>query len=1293
MLAGSDPVRTQPDADWLALKDAVRRFENAWRECPRPPISDHLPVENPLRRRVLIELAHIDLELRIKHGDAARVEEYVTGYPELDGDRPILLGLIAAEYELRRRHESDLGLDEYLRRFPQHQADLPALMGPLTVADERRPHRNIQGMEALPEVTGYEVLGLIGRGGMGLVYKARQHSLDRLVALKFLPQECAQDPAWLARFRREARTASALNHPHICTIYDTGETAGRPFLSMEFIEGQTLETLVGQRPAMEEMGRLFSQAARALAAAHAAGVVHRDIKPANLMVRNDGILKVLDFGLANRIPDSKVQPTKLSNISTDLGSRGGTLLYMSPEQARAEPVDAATDIFSLGLVVYELSTGQHPFQAGSEVGVLHAIVAQTPVPPSRLNPEIPVSLEALTLHMLAKDSRLRPTALEVEAALSQLIAKMPGDLKTQLIDLGTRPTVGRQKELAILRTGFEEALAGRGSLLCVTGEPGLGKTTLVENFLNELASSGRIWNLARGRCSERLAGAEAYLPFLEALDSLLQSEYGPSAAQAMKLLAPTWYVQLAPLAADDQSMSRLLAEAKVASQERLKRELGVFLQELSRQRPLVVFLDDIHWADPSSVDLLAYLGDRCSGWRLLFVLAYRLSDLLRSEHPFGPVKLELQGRGICREIALPFLSRDDFVQYLSLAFSGHQFPDELAPVLHARTEGNPLFMVDLLRYLRDRGVIVQDQGHWALLRAMPDLQRELPESVRSMIRRKMDQLTTADRHLLMVASVMGPEFGSVGVSEVLGRETADVEERLSVLENVHGMVRLVGERKLPDGIVTVRYGFVHVLYQNALYGAIQPTRKAAWSAAAARTLLRHYGERSGDRAADLAVLFEVARDPAQAGDHYLIAAENAIRIFAHHEAISLARRGLAQIQTLPEMPDRARRELPLLLTLGMQLQVAVGYAAPEVEKIYDRAHALYEMLPEAPHLFRVLWGLWMYYEVGSKLGKSRELAERLLTLARNAQDPDLLIQAHVALTVTTFSLGELAATREHAEQGISLHNPSRHNSHVHIYGQDPGVACLAFGAVAHWLLGYPELAMKRSRQAIALGRELGHPTSHALSHYFGTMLWQYCRDASAVQKGAEATTAIATEHGLSLWLANGLVMGGWAQAELGESAKGIAMIRKGLADWLATGAETHRTYFLGLLAESLARGGQIEEALVVIAHALAMMQDTGTVFHGAELYRLQGEFLLRKNETDSARAEAEACFHKAMVIARNQQAKSLELRGAMSLARLYQKQNRQADAGPILAACYGSFTEGFNTADLKDAKALLEQIS
>jgi predicted ATPase len=1294
MLPSHERVPALSAADWIALKDAVRHFESAWHRGPRPTIPDFLPGGDPLRTRVLIELVHIDLELRLKAGETARVEEYLIRYPELTGEPAITLELIAVERELRGRREPDLSFDEYLQRFPKYRAEVAALSVSRTVIAGTTPLSPGQlDTETPPTVAGYEILGPLGRGGMGVVYKARQHSLDRPVALKFLPAACARDAGWLARFRREARTASALNHPHICTIYDTGESAGRPFLSMELVDGRTLDSLIGRPVAVQDLTRLIGQAAQALAAAHAAGVVHRDVKPANLMVRDDGILKVLDFGLARRVPETGVVASRLSDVDTDPGTRVGTVHYMSPEQARAEAVDGATDIFSLGLVLYELATGQHAFRADSDVGVLDAIVAETPVPPSRLNPEIPAALEALALHMLAKDPRLRPSAPEVATALAEQTVASAAPSGSAPPTTRSRPTVGREHEWRALRTGAEEAAAGHGLLLCVTGEPGLGKTTLVESFLEELAGSHNRWSVARGRCSERLAGTEAYLVFLEALDSLLQGDRGAEAARTLKLLAPTWYVQLAPLAAEDPSLARVLAEAKTASQEHRKRELGVFLHELSRHRPLAIFLDDIHWADPSSVDLLAYLGTKCPAWRVLFVLAFRRSDLLRNEHPFVPVKLELQGRGTCREIALPFLSQADLTQYLSLAFAGHEFPQEFAAILHVRTEGNPLFMVDLLRYLRDRGVIVQDHGRWALVRAVPDLQYDWPESVRSMVQRKVDQLSAEDCQLLMAASVQGPEFGSTVVAEVLHREPAEIEERLEVLERVHGMVWLVGVRAFPNGVLTVRYRFVHALYQNALYAALQPTRKAAWSAAAARVLQDHYGDKSASLAAELAMLFEAARDHEHAADYYLVAAETAARLFAHREALALARRGLTLLETLPDTPARAHRELLLRVTLAIQLQVADGYATPEVDELYARARALCENVQDARRHFLVLWGSWMLYEVRSDLEKSRELANQLFTLARDAHDPALLLQAHMARVVTSFSLGNPAATRENADQGFALYDPARHGSHTYLYGQDAGVGCMAFGAAALWLLGYPDRAAEQSRKAIAMGEEVVHPASHALALYFATMVRQYGRDAPAVQKLAEATTAIAVEHALPLWLANGLVMRGWALAEQGACATGIGMLRQGLADWAATGAETHRTYFLGLLAEALGRDGQIERALEVLTEALTLVRGPGSVFHEAELHRLRGEFVLRQQTSAIAADVAEHCFRQAIAVARRQHARSLELRAAMSLTRLCRQQDRQAEAWPILARCYEWFTEGFDTPDLQDARGLIEQVS
>jgi serine/threonine protein kinase len=269
-------------------------------------------------------------------------------------------------------------------------------------------------------VPGYEILAELGRGGMGVVYRAQDTRLGRPVALKFLRPEWSRNAEILDRFLREARAASSLNHPHICTIYALGEHQGRPYIVMEFVEGQTLRSLAGQPMPLPLLLPLIRQAARALAVAHEVGIVHRDIKPENLVIRPDGLLKLLDFGLA-RLPAASPSLSSPFGRPTDPGTLLGTLRYMAPEQTRGQPAGAAADVFALGLVLYELAVGQHPFPANSELGIIQAIVLSDPVPASSCNPEIPTAVDQLIRRMLAKDSDLRPGAAEVESILTVLI--------------------------------------------------------------------------------------------------------------------------------------------------------------------------------------------------------------------------------------------------------------------------------------------------------------------------------------------------------------------------------------------------------------------------------------------------------------------------------------------------------------------------------------------------------------------------------------------------------------------------------------------------------------------------------------------------------------------------------------------------------------------------------------------------------------------------------------------------------------------------------------------------------
>lgn len=841
--------------------------------------------------------------------------------------------------------------------------------------------------------------------------------------------------------------------------------------------------------------------------------------------------------------------------------------------------------------------------------------------------------------------------------------------------------VGRQEELADLRAAFESAAAGHGRFLCLSGEPGIGKSILVETFLRELATAGVRYCCARGRCSERLAGNEAYLPILDALETLLR-DGEEWLTRLMEVVAPTWYTQIAPLAwqrAADGSPS----ERGAASQERLKRELAAFLQEVARRQPTVVFLDDLHWADASTVDILAYVVPRCASQRILIVGAYRPPELLATDHPFLRVKLELQGHGVCREIRLKFLTRADVDRYLTLRFPEHVFPQELSGRVHGRTEGNPLFMTDLVLFLRERGVFAELDGRWRMVGQLADIEKELPESVRSMVEKKIAQLSDADHRLLVAASVQGHEFDSAVLSRTLALDAAEIEDRLDVLERIHGFVTLVGERKFPDRSLTMRYSFVHVLYQNALYASLGPTRRAALSAAVAEALLAYFGTHRSAIPSELAVLFEAAHDFERAAEYFLLAAVQATHVSANTEAVALARRGLDALTMLPDTPERAQRELQLRTTLGPALMMTVGWGAPEVEAIYLRTRELCQQIGEAPQLFSAIYGLWGYWHGRAEFQRAAELGDHLLALAQKLEDPTPRLLAHYALGNTLAVSGDWERSRNHIEQAIPLYVPNQHRLLASLYGgHDPGVVCRSGLPINLWMLGYPDQALQRAGEGIILAGEIAHAPSVAFALIFDAMLHIYRRDPRRSRAQAEAAIALATEHELPPLLAWARVLRGWAMVQQGPSAEGVAEVREGIAGWSPMGL-VFRPHFLFILADSYARTGQIEEALTILAEALTVTEQTHEGFAEPEIHRLRGEL-------QRAPAEAEPCFHQAIEIARRQKAKSFELRAIVSLSRLLQKESRHAKAREMLSDIYSWFTEGFDTIDLREAAALLE---
>src|SRR5262249_43798254 len=495
----------------------------------------------------------------------------------------------------------------------------------------------------------------------------------------------------------------------------------------------------------------------------------------------------------------------------------------------------------------------------------------------------------------------------------------------------------------------------------------------------------------------------------------------------------------------------------------------------------------------------------------------------------------------------------------------------------------------------------------------------------------------------------------------------------------HGLKQLVEaelvyQRGLPP---QARYLFKHALIQDTAYQSLLKSTRQQYHQQIAQVLEERFPETKETQPELLAHHYTEAGLIAQAIPYWQQAGQRAAQRSANSEAISHLTQGLELLKALPDTPERTQQELTLQTTLGLVLMATKGYAALEVEKAYSRARELCRQLGDTPQLFPVLFGLAAFHIVREKFQTARELAEQCLSLAQRVRSSTRLMGAHNILGQTLLYLGELAPAGEHLEQGIALYDPQKHNPLVSNAGQDPKVTCLSNVALALWLLGYPEQALKRSREALTLAQELSHPFSLAFALNFAAHLRQFRREGPAAQELAEAAIALCSEQGFMQHLAAGIVHRGWALAELGQGEEGIARIHQGMAAHLATGAKVFRAYNFTLLAEAYGKVGKAEEGLTVLAEPLWDLEhETGERVAGAELYRVKGELMLQQFQVSGSKfqvaalqprapdpqTEAEACFLKAIEIARQQSAKSWELRAVMSLSRLWQRQDKKKEA-------------------------------
>jgi predicted ATPase/DNA-binding winged helix-turn-helix (wHTH) protein/class 3 adenylate cyclase len=828
------------------------------------------------------------------------------------------------------------------------------------------------------------------------------------------------------------------------------------------------------------------------------------------------------------------------------------------------------------------------------------------------------------------------------------------------------PFVGRRHELATLHALFAQAREGRGQVAGVVGEPGIGKSRLVYEFQRSL--HGKPLTYLASSCFSHGA-ATPYLPMLALLrqNCGVTPEDSPGAVtakvytslQEVGMAPEPWAPHLLPLFGLPIELELLATLSPQAIKARTVEALVQLALHGAQRRPLVLEVENLHWIDPTSEEVLGALVEQLVGARILLLLTYRPG--------YKPPWIE---KSYASQLALARLVPRDSRRLVQAVLRTTPIPETVVQAILTRAEGNPLFLEELAHTAMEQGDSPRMVG--------------VPTTLQAVLATRIDRLPLEAKRLLQMAAVIGKDVPVTLLQAIAGLPETALQRGLAYLQ--------AGELLYETTRVANRaLTFKHALIQEVAYHSLLQGTRQQYHQQIAQVLAERFPETVETQPELVAHHYTEAGLPALAVPAWLRAGQRASARSAHIEAITHLTQGLEALKTLPETPERTQLELVLQTTLGPALMATKGYAAPEVEYAYARARELCRQVGETPPLFQALWGLWYFYLVRAELQTACELGEQLLNLAQRVQAPAVLLLAHRVLCPTLTFLGAFATAQGHLERGMTLYGLEQHSAFTSLYGQDQGVICRSWAALTLWSLGYPDQALQRSREALTLAQELAHPFSLAYAMCFAGKFCQLRREVQAAQERATAEMALCTEQGFALYLARGTILRGWTTAEQGQGAAGLGQMRQGLAAYQATGAAVFRPYYLAFLAEAHAKVGQAEDGLTALAEAFAAVHKSGERFYEAELYRLKGELLLMRSAENLG--EAEACFQQALCIARCQQAKSWELRAAMSLARLWQCQGKSAEARQLLAPIYGWFTEGFDTADLQEAKTLLEELS
>ena len=838
------------------------------------------------------------------------------------------------------------------------------------------------------------------------------------------------------------------------------------------------------------------------------------------------------------------------------------------------------------------------------------------------------------------------------------------------------PPLGRDEELGLLMKQWGRVREGSGQVALIGGEAGIGKTRLLQTLVAALA--GAHCDVKVSHCSAYFVNS-AFFPVVDLLRRELKLDVESAAAEVAERVADGLRSGMLP---QPEAMSQILSLLSTAAptvapgveispqaqRERAIEWLINWIVGYSAARPLVLIVEDIHWADASTMEFLSLLLDQIASTKLFLLVTFR-SEF----QPPWPIRSHIN------HFTLTRLSSPHVRTLIGQLTKGRMLVDSLLEQVVSRTDGVPLFVEELVKMVEETGTLYPlPDGSVAHAATTPVM---VPDTLRGSLVARLDRHETA-KGIAQIAAVIGREISYKLIRAASGLGDFDLKSKLKTLVDAE----LLFQRGIPPNAT---YTFKHALIRDAAYQSLLKTQRTHYHKLIAEVMLEQFPGVSESHPELVARHYSDAAMGELAIPHWRKAGMRALEATANVEAAAHLQDGLAEIARLPGSKAWAAEEVSMQIALGTALTAIRGYGASEVERAYARAYDLCENLGDTQQLFTALTGLHTFYQVRGPLVTAREIALRLLEIANVAKDEPLVAQANRRLGWSLFCLGEMNLGKKHLDQALALFDSTRSREHRITYGAHPWVVGFANSAWLEWIVGFPDDGLRNSQRALSLARELKRPLPLAYALCMSAAMHQCRREPERTLELADETTRLASDNSMPYWVAWSSILKGWALSETGHVDEGILQLESGLQAYRATGAELFRPYSLALLAEALHSAGRLDEALSRLDEALASANQQQSQFYAVEIHRLRGNALL---ERDADGDGAEGSYREGLLLAQTQGSLALELRVALSLATLLLGKKNVREARSALDHTLGKFAQGFDTADSRAARSLIERL-